>query len=172
MESNNRPVRVSIIVNRLSRPNNLIRQRHEVPDRRSCSNILEVRSTFRCQTPLPELLQLGIRLRHTRVKLLEFLGVLKLGRDGLVDGPHDGIVPERKLFRICAETDHVTGAVVLVNFGGFLGLGRNSQCVGTGTAGVPGDDVILSLDARTNLISQDSQEVEPRPSGSTYKAPT
>ena len=41
---------------------------------------------------------------------VEFHGVPKLGRDGLIDRPHDGIIPKRKPFRICAEADYVTGA--------------------------------------------------------------
>ncbi len=45
MESNNGPIRIPIVVNRLSRPNNLIRQRHKVPNCRSRPNILEVRSS-------------------------------------------------------------------------------------------------------------------------------
>jgi len=110
MEPNNRPVRIPVIVDRLSRPNNLVCQRHEVPDGRRRSNILEVRSTLRRQTPLPELVQLGIRLRHTRIKLVEFLGVLELGRDCLVDGPHDSIIPKCKLFRKCVEANYVAGA--------------------------------------------------------------
>jgi len=109
MESNDGPVRVPIIVNQLSGPNDLVRQRHQVPDGRRRSHVLEVRSTFRRQTPLPELVQLGTRLRHTRIKLVEFLGVLKIGRDGLIDGPHDGIVPKCRLFCICAEANYITG---------------------------------------------------------------
>jgi len=105
MESNDGPVRVPVIVDRLFGPNNLVRQRHQVPDGRRRSHVLEVRSTFRLQTPLPELVQLGIRLRHTRIKLVKFLGVSKIGRDGLIDGPHDGIVPKRKLLRIGAEAN-------------------------------------------------------------------
>ena len=110
MESNDGPVRISIIVDRLPGPNDLVRQRHEVPDGRRRSDILEVRSIFRRQTPLPEFFQLGIRLRHTGIELLQFFGVPEVGRDGLIDGPHDGIIPKRKLFRIGAEANYVAGA--------------------------------------------------------------
>ena len=110
MESDNRPVRVPVIVNWLSGPNDLICQRHQVPNGRRRSNILEVRSSSRRQAPLPEFVQLCIRLLHTRVEFLEFVGVCEISRDGLVDGPDDGIVPERKLFRVRAEAYHVTGA--------------------------------------------------------------
>ena len=65
MESDDRPVRITVIFDRLPRPNNLIRQRHKISDGRSRPDILEVRSSFRRQAPLTELAQLGVRLRHT-----------------------------------------------------------------------------------------------------------
>ena len=43
------------------------------------------------------------------MKIIE-LFVLKIGRDGLIDRPHDGIIPKRKLFRFCAEANYITGA--------------------------------------------------------------
>jgi len=109
MESDNRPVRVPIIVD-WSGSNDLICQRHQVPNCRRRSDVLEVWSSFRRQAPLPELVQLCIRLLHTRVELVELIGVREISRDGLVDGPDDGIVPEGKLFRVRAEAYHVTGA--------------------------------------------------------------
>jgi len=126
MEPNNCPIRIPIIINRLPRSNNLIRQRHEVPNRRARPNILEIRPTLRLQTLLPKRLQLRIGLRHTRVKLHEFPGIAKLCRDGLVDGPDDGVIPKRCLFRGCTETDHVAGALSGVGESGF-GL---SECRG------------------------------------------
>ena len=62
MESDDRSIRYPVKVNRFSRSNDLVRQRHEVPNRRSRSNILEVRSGLRRRALLPVLLQLGIRL--------------------------------------------------------------------------------------------------------------
>ena len=111
MGADNRPVRVPIIVDRLSRPHDRIRQRHEIPDGRSRSDVLEVRSSPRRQTPLSELFQFGIRLRHTRIELAELLGIAEVGRDRLVDGPHDGIIPKRKLFGVRVEADYIAWAV-------------------------------------------------------------
>ena len=125
MEPDDRSIRITVVVDRLPRSNNPIRQRHKVSDGRSCPNILEVRPGLGRQTPLAELVQLGIGLRHTRIKLLEFLGVLEFGRDGLVDGPHDGIIPKRKLFRVSVEADHVTGAGRWWDRGGIVSIRSN-----------------------------------------------
>jgi len=111
MESDNRPIRNAVIVDQFSRSIELVSQRHEITNGRSRSNILEVRSTLRRQALLPILLQLGVSLWYAGVKLLEFLGVPTICRDGLVDGPHDGIVPKRGLFRRGTEASHVTRAV-------------------------------------------------------------
>ena len=49
---------------------------------------------------------------------------------------------------------------------------KNSQCVGASTARVPGDDVVLPLDARANLISKGREELDARSSRSAYKVST
>jgi len=111
MESNDRSIRNPVIINRFPRSNELVPQRRKVPNGRCSSNVLEVRSGFRRQTLLPVFLQLGVRLRHAGVKLIEFLRIPKVGRNGLVDGPHDGIIPKRSLFRIGTEASYVAGTV-------------------------------------------------------------
>jgi hypothetical protein len=124
MEPNDRPIRIPIVVDRLSRPDNLIRQRDEVPNGRARANVFEVRASVRRQTLLPKRLQLCIRLRYTGVKLFELVGIPKVGRDGLVDGPHDGVVPECKLFRVRAEANCVTRAASERGAAGFRGKGN------------------------------------------------
>ena len=126
IESDDRPVRIPIVINRFSRPDNLVCQRDEVPNRRTRSNVFEVRSTFRLQAFLPVLLQLGIRLRNVGVKLLEFLGIPKICRNCLVDGPHDGVIPKGGLFRIGLETSYVARAVLWRDASGCQGKGEKS----------------------------------------------